>query len=169
MQPMRAYIGIGSNLDDPVAQVRRAFQSLNALPACASVACSPLYRTAPVGGPPGQPDYINAVAALDTALTPDDLLQALQALETVQGRVRTVRWGARTLDLDVLLYGQMIRNDPWLTLPHPRLHQRTFVLYPLHDIDPLLSIPGQGTLAELLASCPFQAIVRLDQPLTFNL
>ena len=80
MQPMRAYIGIGSNLDDPVAQVRRAFQSLNALPTCASVACSPLYRTAPVGGPPGQPDYINAVAALDTALAPVLFIGAVQGL-----------------------------------------------------------------------------------------
>ena len=166
MQPMRAYIGIGSNLDDPVAQVRRAFQSLNALPACASVACSPLYRTAPVGGPPGQPDYINAVAALDTALTPDDLLQALQALETAQGRVRTVRWGMRTLDLDLLLYGQITRNDSWLTLPHPRLHQRAFVLQPLHDIAPNLSIPGRGALAELLAACPPQVIARLEPTAT---
>lgn len=169
MQPVRAYIGIGSNLDDPMAQVQRALQALDELPACTGVAHSPWYRTAPVGGPPGQPDYINAVAALDTLLTPDELLNALQAIETAQGRVRSARWGARTLDLDLLLYGQRIRTDPWLTLPHPRLHQRAFVLYPLHDIDPLLVIPGRGTLAELLASCPFQAIVRLDQPLTFNL
>jgi 2-amino-4-hydroxy-6-hydroxymethyldihydropteridine diphosphokinase len=169
MQPVRTCIGIGSNLDDPVAQVRRAFQSLNDLPACVNIAYSPLYRTAPVGGPPGQPDYINAVAALDTMLTPDELLKALQALETVQGRVRSVRWGTRILDLDLLLYGQMIRNDPWLTLPHPRLHKRAFVLYPLHDLAPLLTIPGRGTLAELLAFCPLQAIARLEQPLTFNL
>jgi 2-amino-4-hydroxy-6-hydroxymethyldihydropteridine diphosphokinase len=161
MQSVRAYIGIGSNLDDPVAQVQRAFQALSDLPACTGVARSPLYRTAPVGGPPGQPDYINAVAALDTILTPDELLKALQVLETAQGRVRTVRWGARTLDLDLLLYSQMTRNDPWLTLPHPRLHQRAFVLRPLHDIDPLLTIPGRGTLVELLASCPPQAIFSL--------
>lgn len=165
MQPVRAYIGIGSNLDNPVAQVQRAFQALDDLPACANIACSPLYRTAPVGGPPGQPDYINAVAALDTVLAADDLLKALQALETVQGRVRAVRWGARTLDLDLLLYGQMTRNDPWLTLPHPRLHQRAFVLQPLHDIAPNLMIPGRGTLTELLASGPLQAIAQLEPPL----
>ncbi len=169
MQPVRAYIGIGSNLDDPVAQVQCAFQALSDLPACTGVVRSPLYRTAPVGGPPDQPDYINAVAALDTRLMPEELLQALQALEAAQGRVRTVRWGARTVDLDVLLYGQMIRNDPWLTLPHPRLHQRTFVLQPLHDIAPLLTIPGRGTLMELLKSCPHQAITRLEPPLAFSL
>lgn len=164
MQPVRAYIGIGSNLDNPVAQVQRAFQALDDLPACANIACSPLYRTAPVGGPPGQPDYINAVAALDTVLTADDLLKALQALETVQGRIRAVRWGARTLDLDLLLYGQMTRNDPWLILPHPRLHQRAFVLQPLHDIAPNLTIPGRGALTELLASGPLQAIAQLEPP-----
>ena len=164
MQPVRAYIGIGSNLDNPIAQVQRAFQALDDLPACANIACSPLYRTAPVGGPPGQPDYINAVAALDTVLTADDLLKALQALETVQGRIRAVRWGARTLDLDLLLYGQMTRNDPWLILPHPRLHQRAFVLQPLHDIAPNLTIPGRGTLTELLTSGPLQAIAQLEPP-----
>ena len=160
----RAYIGIGSNLDDPVAQVRRAFQALIDLPACQYAAQSPLYRTAPVGGPPGQPDYINAVAALDTALTPDELLIALQAIETAQGRIRTVQWGPRTLDLDLLLYDQITRADPWLTLPHPRLHQRAFVLYPLHDIAPNLSIPGRGSLRDWLAQCPPQNIMRLDSP-----
>ncbi|MBZ4192723.1 MAG: 2-amino-4-hydroxy-6-hydroxymethyldihydropteridine diphosphokinase [Candidatus Contendobacter sp.] len=168
MQSVRAYIGIGSNLDHPVAQVQHAFQALNDLPSSAGVVRSPLYCTAPVGGPPGQPDYINAVAALDTMLTPDDLLNALQALETAQGRVRAVRWGTRTLDLDVLLYGQMTSTDPWLTLPHPRLHQRAFVLRPLHDIAPLLTIPGRGMLAELLASCPPQAIARLEQLSALN-
>jgi 2-amino-4-hydroxy-6-hydroxymethyldihydropteridine diphosphokinase len=164
MRPARAYIGIGSNLDCPVSQVRQAFLALGALPASALVVQSPLYRTTPVGGAPGQPDYLNAVAALDTALTPDHLLIALQAIETAQGRVRTVRWGPRTLDLDLLLYGQITRTDPRLTLPHPRLHQRAFVLYPLWDIAPLLTIPGQGSLAELLTHCPPLGVVRLDSP-----
>ena len=166
MQPVRAYIGIGSNLDDPVAQVRQAWQALHDLSIGANVACSPLYCTAPVGGPPGQPDYINAVAALETSLTPDHLLEALQGIETRRGRVRTVHWGARTLDLDLLLYGQTIRNDPWLTLPHPRLHQRAFVLQPLHDLAPLLTVPGRGTLAELLAFCPPQGMTRLEPTAT---
>lgn len=161
-QPVRAYIGIGSNLDHPATQVRRAFAALNAIPACLCVAQSPLYRTAPVGGPPNQPDYINAVAALDTALAPEALLTALQAIETVQGRVRTAPWGPRTLDLDLLLYGELTRADSWLTLPHPRLHQRAFVLYPLHDIAPTLTIPGRGRLSECLAQCPPLTMARLD-------
>ncbi len=162
MQPARVYIGIGSNLDDPTNQVRRAFEALTGILASGCVARSPLYRTAPVGAPPGQPDYINAVAALDTGLTPVQLLMVLQALELAQGRTRTARWGARTLDLDLLLYDQLTSDDPWLTLPHPRLHQRAFVLYPLYDIAPDLNIPGRGRLSELLANCPPQPITRLD-------
>ncbi len=162
MRSARAYIGIGGNLDDPVFQVRRALQALSALPACRRVTQSPLYRTAPVGGPPDQPDYINAVAALDTTLAPEELLAALQGIETAWGRVRTERWGPRTLDLDLLLYDRLISNDPRLTLPHPRLHERAFVLYPLHDIAPNLDIPGHGPLPELLARCSPLAITRLD-------
>jgi 2-amino-4-hydroxy-6-hydroxymethyldihydropteridine diphosphokinase len=137
---------------------------LNELRASQCVAQSPLYRTTPVGGPPGQPDYLNAVAALDTTLSPDNLLIALQAIETAQGRIRTVQWGPRTLDLDLLLYDQLTRADPWLTLPHPRLHQRAFVLYPLHDIAPNLTIPGLGPLRDLMAHCPPLNIIRLDSP-----
>ncbi len=162
MRPARAYIGIGSNLGDPIRQVRRAFQALNGILATGCAVQSPLYRTVPVGGPPAQPDYINAVAALDTGLTPHQLLLALQTLELAQGRTRGVRWGARTLDLDLLLYDRLTSDDPWLTLPHPRLHERAFVLYPLHDIAPNLTIPGHGSLTELLACCPSHAIARLD-------
>ena len=162
MRPARAYIGIGSNLDDPIRQVRRGFRVLSGIFASGCAAQSPLYRTAPVGGPPAQPDYINAVAALDTGLTPHQLLLALQTLELAQGRTRSVRWEARTLDLDLLLYDQLTSDDPWLTLPHPRLHERAFVLYPLRDIAPDLHIPGHGSLTELLAHCPPQPIARLD-------
>jgi 2-amino-4-hydroxy-6-hydroxymethyldihydropteridine diphosphokinase len=162
MQPTRAYIGIGSNLDDPVARVWRAFDALAEIPASRCVACSPLYRGAAVGGPADQPDYINAVAALDTTLGPDGLLAALQDIETAQGRVRAERWGPRTLDLDLLLYDRLVSNDPQLTLPHPRLHQRAFVLYPLYDIAPNLDIPGRGRLIELLENCPPLALTRLD-------
>ncbi len=165
MQPARAYIGIGSNQDDPIIQVQRAFQALNALPDSHCVTQSPLYRSAPVGGPPGQPDYLNAVVALDTLLAPERLLAALQAIETAQGRVRTVRWGPRTLDLDMLLYDQLTRDDPQLFLPHPRLHERAFVLYPLHDIAPMLMIPGHGPLVECLAHCPPLTLIRLDSPI----
>lgn len=162
MPSVRAYIGIGSNLNNPVAQLQQAFQGLAELPASRLIARSPLYRTAPVGGPAGQPDYVNAVAALDTALNPDELLTALQAMEIQQGRVRTVRWGPRTLDLDVLLYGSLQRDDLRLILPHPRLHERAFVLYPLYDLAPDLMIPGRGSLTELLRNCPPLALTRLD-------
>lgn len=162
MQPARAYIGIGSNLDDPIRQVRRAFQALESILATCCVARSPLYRTTPLGGPPDQLDYINAVVALDTGLTPGQLLTVLQALELAHGRTRTVRWGPRTLDLDLLLYDQLISDDPWLTLPHPRLHERPFVMQPLFDIAPTLMIPGRGRLQELIVKCPPQTITRLD-------
>ena len=162
MQPARAYIGIGSNLDDPLHQVQRAFQALSSLLASCCIAKSPLYGTAPLGGPADQSDYINAVVALDTGLTPNQLLTVLQALELAHGRVRTVRWGPRTLDLDLLLYDQLISDDPRLTLPHPHLHERPFVMYPLFDIAPNLMIPGRGWLKELITKCPPQAITRLD-------
>lgn len=162
MQPVRAYISVGSNLGDPPSQMRRAFQALAALPASRCATRSPLYRTTPVGGPSDQPDYLNAVVALDTTLEPDALLTALQEIENAQGRMRTARWGPRTLDLDLLLYGALIRDDPWLTLPHPRLHERAFVLYPLYDIAPALLLPGLGRLRDWLASCPPSGVTRLD-------
>lgn len=153
----RAYVGLGSNQADPVAQVRHALDELDALPRTRRVAHSPLYRSAPVG-PDDQPDFINAVAALDTTLGADTLLSALQAIEQAHGRVRTRRWGPRTLDLDLLLYGDLQRDDPRLSLPHPRLHERAFVLQPLYTIAPQLRIPGRGMLTDLLANCPSQAI-----------
>ena len=162
MRPARAYIGIGGNLDHPLLQIHRAFQALRELPASRCVACSPLYRSAAVGGPSGQPDYLNAAAALDTTLAPDALLTALQSIETAQGRTRTVRWGPRTLDLDLLLYDRLVLDEPRLTLPHPRLHERAFVLYPLYDIAPDLEIPGHGLLTDLLTKFPQTALVRLD-------
>ena len=162
MHPLRADIGIGSNLDDPLAQVRAALQALAALPASQLSTCSPLYRSVPVGGPPGQPDYLNAVAALDTRLSADQLLRALQAIEAAQGRVRELRWGPRTLDLDLLLYADLVRDDAWLTLPHPRLHLRAFVLYPLADLAPDLALPGRGSLTAWLPAVANQGIVRLE-------
>lgn len=162
MKPARAYIGLGSNLHDPVHQVRQAFEALGGILSSCCVARSPLYRSAPAGGPPDQPDYINAVAALDTGLTPGQLLAVLRAMELAQGRVRTVRWGPRILDLDLLLYDELVIDDPRLTLPHPRLHERAFVLYPLYDIAPSLTIPGKGSLRELRANCSEHGLIRLD-------
>jgi 2-amino-4-hydroxy-6-hydroxymethyldihydropteridine diphosphokinase len=148
-----AYIGLGSNLVQPELQVRRALEALAELPETVLTAHSSLYRSEPLG-PAGQPDYINAVAALKTDLSPLDLLSALQAIEARQGRVREgERWGPRPLDLDILLYGEQVSDDPRLTLPHPGLYERNFVLYPLAEIAPGLSIPGKGPLEVLLAQC----------------
>lgn len=145
--PVRAYVGLGSNLDQPQQQVLQALQALDRIPATRLVAHSRLYRSAPIG-PAGQPDYINAVAALDTALEPHALLHALQAIEQRHGRVRALRWGPRTLDLDLLLYGDVRLADAELTVPHPEMLNRNFVLYPLFEIAPALRLPDNGTLRE---------------------
>jgi len=144
-----AYIGIGSNLSDPVAQVEAAFLALAAVPQTRLVLRSPLYRTQPFG-PVLQDDYVNAVAGVLTGLTPHQLLAALRDIETAQGRQRSVRWGPRTLDLDLLLHDDITRNTATLTLPHPRMHLRAFVLRPLAEIDPDLSIPGIGPVRQCL-------------------
>lgn len=145
-----AYIAIGSNLGRPVKQVRRAGEALGRLPHTRLLGISPLYRNAAVG-PGAQPDYVNAVAAIETRLDPHALLDALQAIEAQQGRVRgAVRWQSRTLDLDLLIYGDRAIRDERLTVPHPRMHERAFVLKPLLDIAPGLEVPGLGPIASLL-------------------
>jgi 2-amino-4-hydroxy-6-hydroxymethyldihydropteridine diphosphokinase len=156
------YVGLGSNLDHPVDQVKRALIAMRGLPATRYIVCSPLYRSEPLG-PPGQPDYINAVAGLRTGLQPSALLRELQSIENRQRRTRRIRWGPRTLDLDLLLHGARIQHDPELTLPHPRMHERAFVLYPLSDIAPALLIPGRGHLRTLLQSCPPLGLERLGE------
>jgi 2-amino-4-hydroxy-6-hydroxymethyldihydropteridine diphosphokinase len=149
-----AYIGLGSNLDDPRRQVLTALGSLAAIPGCRLLARSALYATSPVG-PVDQPDFVNAAAGLATRLAPHDQLAELQRIERAQGRVRDgTRWGPRTLDLDLLLYGDLSLAVPGLTLPHPELGRRAFVLVPLAEIAPTeLEIPGQGRLGDLLAAC----------------
>lgn len=161
--PVTVYVGIGSNLQQPVEQVRQALFHLAEIPQTRVIAQSPLYRSTPLG-PANQPDFINAVAALATGLAPLDLLDALQAIERQQGRVRsTEHWGPRTLDLDILLYGeQKIINDR-LIVPHPGLGERNFVLYPLHDVaGEDLCIPGLDTLSHLLRACPRQGLELLE-------
>lgn len=149
----RAYIGLGSNLADPVAQIQAALVALDQIPGTRCVRHSSLYHSAPLGGK-DQSAYVNAVAALDTGLTALELLAELQAIERRQGRVRGAeRWGPRTLDLDLLLYGDARYNSEVLTLPHPGLHERSFVLYPLHEIAPDLEVPGQGGVRELAERC----------------
>ena len=149
----RAWIGLGSNLEQPRRQLARAFDELAALPDTALSARSSLYLSKPLG-PADQPDYLNAVALLETRLAPLALLDALQAIEQAHGRRRERRWGPRTLDLDLLLYDERIIESPRLVLPHPGLHLRDFVLAPLVELDPELTIPGRGRAAEWLAHCP---------------
>jgi 2-amino-4-hydroxy-6-hydroxymethyldihydropteridine diphosphokinase len=136
----RAYLGIGSNLGDRLGHLERAVVGLAASAGVAVVAVSPVYETAPVGGPP-QPDYLNAVVGLDTDTSPRRLLDLAQRLESAAGRVRGERWGPRTLDVDVLLVGDETVHEPDLEVPHPRLRERGFVLAPLHDLDPDLTGP----------------------------
>lgn len=154
-RPEAVYIGLGANLDDPRRHVERAARELAGLPASRLERVSRLFRTAPVG-PADQPDYINAAACLITRLPPRALLDALQAIERAHGRVRDgTRWGPRTLDLDILLFGS--RHSAWtgLTLPHPEIHRRAFVLVPLAELAPAdLPVPGQGRLDALLAAVP---------------
>jgi len=147
--PVTAYVGVGSNLDDPRRQVATALDELGDLPATRVTRQSALYRTPPMG-PPDQPDYINAVVELETGLAPLALLDELQRLENLHRRVRgSERWGPRTLDLDLLLYGELRLDEPRLTVPHPGLAQRAFVLVPLTEIAPALTIPGLGPVRRL--------------------
>jgi 2-amino-4-hydroxy-6-hydroxymethyldihydropteridine diphosphokinase len=159
--PVPVYVGIGANLDDPVQQVTSALRELAALPQTSLTKASSLYRTPPMG-PPDQPDYINAVAALETSLAPLALLDELQHLEQLHRRVRGAeRWGPRTLDLDLLLYGDECIAHPRLSVPHPGLAQRAFVLLPLAEIAPAVTVPGLGPVSTLCAAVSADGISRL--------
>ncbi len=156
------YIALGSNLDDPAIHVRRACQELGALPQTCCLQYSCLYQSTPHGSS-DQPDYINAVAELETELPPNELLSMLQALEQSHGRVRTgEHWGPRPLDLDILLYGDQQIDGPDLQIPHPYMAERAFVLYPLAELVSDLNIPGFGLLSELLQSCPAEGLEPLN-------
>jgi 2-amino-4-hydroxy-6-hydroxymethyldihydropteridine diphosphokinase len=156
----RCFIALGANLGDPVATVKAAILALRQLPRTQFIAASSLYRTAPVGLK-HQPDFINAVVELIAVSPAPTFLQALFEIEARFGRQRSVRNAPRTLDLDLLLYGDLLSDDPQLTLPHPRLHERAFVLAPLAEIAPQLRIPGHGSVGELLLRCADQQIERL--------
>jgi 2-amino-4-hydroxy-6-hydroxymethyldihydropteridine diphosphokinase len=160
MMPVAAYIGIGANLGDARANVEDALARLAALPGARLAAASSLYRTAPIDS--SGDDYVNAVALLDTTLAPHALLRALQSIEQAHGRKRPYHNAPRTLDLDLLLYGEEVIGDaPTLLVPHPRLHERAFVLMPLAEIAPSLVIPDRGAVAGLLAGVADQAIERM--------
>ena len=157
---IRAYIAFGANLGDPVAAFAEALQRLDALPDTRVVARSSLYRSTPVGVA-GQPDYLNAVIALDTALAPRPLLEALLTIEHDAGRRRDFPMAPRTLDLDLLLFDDDVIDTPRLLLPHPRMHLRAFVMAPLAEIAPDCRIPGRGSVAAWLPAVANQNIERL--------
>lgn len=159
---VRAFIGLGSNLHDPKTQVREALDQLGTLPLTRLVRCSSLYRTPPMG-PQDQPDYINAVAEIVTTLSAGELLARLQEIEQLHGRIRgEQRWGPRTLDLDLLLYGQEIIDTPALQVPHPGISRRNFVLLPLYEIAPRVVIPGHGPLVDLVEAVSAAGMDKLD-------
>lgn len=166
---IEVYIGLGSNLGGeianaflkPKAQLKRALIALSEHQQIELIKTSSFYQTTAIG-PGKQADYINAVAMLKTNLSAYALLDFLQSIENQQGRVRTQRWGARTLDLDILLYGQLIENSDRLTIPHPRLHERAFVLAPMAEINPELTIANRENITQLLANCSTQGILKLS-------
>jgi 2-amino-4-hydroxy-6-hydroxymethyldihydropteridine diphosphokinase len=150
--PHIAFVGLGSNLEDPRSQLLRAFAELAELPDTFLIARSSLYRSAPVGYA-DQPDFVNAVAKIKTSLTPQELLQALLQIEHRHDRERTFRNAPRTLDLDVLLYDDVQLHEHGLTIPHPQMHLRTFVLQPLLEIEPDCNIPALGLAQRALQAC----------------
>ncbi|MEK6243018.1 MAG: 2-amino-4-hydroxy-6-hydroxymethyldihydropteridine diphosphokinase [Pseudomonadota bacterium] len=156
-----AYVGLGANLEDPRRTVSEVMLELERLPRSAVTGRSSLYRSAPLGYA-AQPDFINAVVGLETELEAEPLLDQLQAIENRHGRQRPFSGAPRTLDLDLLLYGDAQLATPRLTVPHPRMHERAFVLQPLFELDPVISVPGKGLASTLLSACSSQKIERID-------
>ena len=154
-------LALGSNLGDRLATLQGAIHELLSEPALTMTALSPVYETVPVGGPP-QPEYLNAVLIARTTLTPDALLHRCQQTEQAFHRVRAEVWGPRTLDADIIVYGDLVSDDPVLTLPHPRARERAFVLAPWLDAEPAAEIPGQGQVADLLAAVGRTGVRRRD-------
>ncbi|MDF1832180.1 MAG: 2-amino-4-hydroxy-6-hydroxymethyldihydropteridine diphosphokinase [Porticoccaceae bacterium] len=159
--PAKVYLGLGSNLNSPARQIRTALKAIAKLPGTQLMSYAPWYQSIAIG-PGSQPRYINTVVAIETVLKPRPLLRTLQQIELRQGRKRIVHWGPRTLDIDILLYAKQTLHTRQLTIPHPRLNERSFVLYPLADIAPNLDLPDGTPLAKLLANCPPKGIVRLS-------
>ena len=158
---IRAYIGIGSNLNDPVARILEAVEEMEMIPDTLLVKRSSLYRGSPMG-PADQPDYVNAVVSLDTLLSPVDLHQAMIDIEDMLGRDRTAdKWGPRIIDLDLLLYGTNSINTDTLTVPHPGMHERDFVIVPLEEIAGNLKIPGRGQIYSLINKCENHSLKKL--------
>lgn len=160
------YLGLGSNQDEPAMQLQRAIEALRTLPDSRLTGVSSLYVSAPIS-PVRQPDFLNAAVRMETKLLPTALLSLLKGIEAHQGRERTSqRWGPRSLDIDLLLYGGLCIDTPELRLPHPELARRAFVLLPLNELEPALEIPGIGALAELLPQVRDQRIHKLNRTLS---
>jgi len=155
-----AYLGLGSNLQDPLLQLQQALLKLSLIPELRIIQTSSFYRTKPYGVA-HQPDFINAVAQIETALVPHALLKTLLEIEKELGRVREQKWGPRIIDLDILLYEDQIINTPELTLPHPGLHQRSFVLYPLAEITPNLILPDGTSIQQFLKNASDKELVKI--------
>lgn len=157
--PQRAVISLGSNLGNRLETLQGAIDALEDTPGLRVKAVSPVYETAPWGVEPGsQPSYFNAVVVVKTTLPPSSLLERAQAVEEAFDRVRVERWGPRTIDVDIVAYADVVSDDPVLTLPHPRAHQRAFVLVPWHDVEPEARLAGRGTVSELLAVVEQQGV-----------
>ncbi|MET7381567.1 2-amino-4-hydroxy-6-hydroxymethyldihydropteridine diphosphokinase [Streptomyces sp. NPDC005526] len=151
--PKRAVISLGSNLGNRLETLQGAVDALEDTPGVRIKAVSPVYETEPWGVEPGtQPSYFNAVVVLKTTLPPSSLLERAHAIEEAFNRVRDERWGPRTIDVDIVAYADLVSDDPHLTLPHPRAHERAFVLAPWHEVDPEAQLPGRGAVADLLAA-----------------
>ena len=158
-RPRRVVLALGSNLGDRQQNLQGAIDGLFDAPGLGFRAVSPVYETRPVGGP-GQPDYLNAVLTAETALPAQAILDRAHRVEDALRRVRQVRWGPRTIDVDLIVVGDEVSDDPELTLPHPHAHERAFVLAPWHDIEPDAQIPGRGRVTELLAAIGLDGVRR---------
>ncbi|MFE1902806.1 2-amino-4-hydroxy-6-hydroxymethyldihydropteridine diphosphokinase [Streptomyces gardneri] len=162
--PRWAVLALGANLGNRLETLQGAVDALGDTPGLRVKAVSPVYETAPWGVEPGsQPSYLNAVALVKTTLPPSSLLERAHAVEEAFHRVREERWGARTIDVDIITYADVVSEDPVLTLPHPRAHERAFVLAPWHDVDPAAQLPGRGAVADLLAALGSEGVTpRVD-------
>ncbi|MGI5377222.1 2-amino-4-hydroxy-6-hydroxymethyldihydropteridine diphosphokinase [Streptomyces sp. CA-251387] len=157
--PKRAVISLGSNLGNRLETLQGAIDALEDTPGVRIKAVSPVYETEPWGVEPGsQPSYFNAIVVLKTTLPPSSLLERAHAVEEAFHRVRDERWGARTLDVDIVAYADVVSDDPHLTLPHPRAHERAFVLAPWHDVEPQAQLPGRGPVADLLSGITHEGV-----------
>ncbi|GGX64740.1 2-amino-4-hydroxy-6-hydroxymethyldihydropteridine diphosphokinase [Streptomyces fructofermentans] len=157
--PRRAVLSLGSNLGNRLETLQGAIDALEDTPGVRVKAVSPVYETEPWGVEPGsQPTYFNAVIVLRTTLPPSSLLERAHAVEEAFHRVRDERWGPRTIDVDIVAYADVVSDDPVLTLPHPRAHERAFVLAPWHDVEPEAQLPGHGSVAQLLAAVPDEGV-----------